>query len=301
MTQTEAIHWGYGGDDLTVTGSAGASFENDGTSTVGDSAVIDVPVTGTGSFLFSPWAESPTFSLEFGQPVSAGQTVSMVREGWNKLTLDDPQAFAGTVVLVSSASSEIDLKGLPGASGYTYSAGLLTIYAGGTAIDALRLTSSAAIQVEAASPSDVYVLEASNTSLLGSVLADPPSQFVAPPTSASDGSPEAEVYRLCQAAFDRAPDPGGDVAWINGLEHGLSPLQMASDFVASSEFQADYAGLSIPDFVTELYHNVLGRVPDPAGAAGWENALAAGVSKAQIVLDFADSQENRMNVAAHAS
>jgi hypothetical protein len=99
MTQTEAIHWGYGGDDLTVTGSAGASFENDGTSTVGDSAVIDVPVTGTGSFVFPPWAESPTFSLEFGQAVSAGQTVSMVREGWNKLTLDDPQAFAGTVVL----------------------------------------------------------------------------------------------------------------------------------------------------------------------------------------------------------
>ena len=31
------------------------------------------------------------------------------------------------------------------------------------------------------------------------------------------------------------------------------------------------------------------------------HALAVGVSKAQIVLDFADSQENRMDVAARAS
>jgi Domain of unknown function (DUF4214) len=179
---------------------------------------------------------------------------------------------------------------------------MLTIYDGNTPIDGLRLTAPGGIQLQA-SGSDVFVLDASSTSTLGTVLPDPPTppQFVPPPTSAGDNSPSAEIYRLYQAAFMRAPDQAGDAAWVGALENGMSLLHIASAFVGSAEFKADYAGLSINDFVVKLYHNALGRAPDPAGEAAWDNALTHGMSKAQVLLDFSNSAENRMNVVAHTS
>ncbi|KQU88737.1 hypothetical protein ASC78_23860 [Variovorax sp. Root318D1] len=105
-----------------------------------------------------------------------------------------------------------------------------------------------------------------------------------------------EVYRLYQAAFDRAPDVGGYAAWVALLDSGKSSLgEIAQAFTNSSEFQSMYKNLDNTQFVTQLYANVLDRAPEPAGLAGWVGALGAGASRADVLRGFSESSELRTN------
>ena len=106
-----------------------------------------------------------------------------------------------------------------------------------------------------------------------------------------------EAYRLYQSALNRAPDQAGLTYWTNALLNGVGPLTVAQDFMNSAEFQADYGNLSVSDFVSTLYNNVLHRAPDSGGDSYWINALNSGQSKASVLLSFSDSAENRANTA----
>lgn len=109
---------------------------------------------------------------------------------------------------------------------------------------------------------------------------------------------EAQAYRLYQAAFDRVPDQPGLVHWINHMDNGLSLTDVAANFLASDEFRQLYgASQSTTEFVTRLYNNVLDRAPDVQGQAHWETALNGGsLTKAQVLMSFSESPENRANV-----
>lgn len=109
---------------------------------------------------------------------------------------------------------------------------------------------------------------------------------------------EAQAYRLYQAAFDRTPDQSGLIYWINHMDKGLALTDVAANFIASSEFQNLYGtNQSTTEFVTSLYSNVLNRAPDASGKAHWENALNSGtLTKAQVLMSFSESAENRANV-----
>jgi Ca2+-binding RTX toxin-like protein len=110
----------------------------------------------------------------------------------------------------------------------------------------------------------------------------------------------AEVARLYDAVLGRLPDIGGLTGWTHALENGsVTLLQVAQDFAASAEFQNVYGNLDDTDFVTRLYENALHREPDTAGLAGWVGFLAEGNSRAQVVLDFSESQEHINDTAAH--
>jgi hypothetical protein len=108
----------------------------------------------------------------------------------------------------------------------------------------------------------------------------------------------AEVYRLYEVTLNRAPDQEGLTNWTYGLNTGTSLQADASGFVGSAEFQARYGALDNTAFVTLLYENALHRAPDPGGLNGWVNALNSGVTRAQVVLGFSESQENINNLAA---
>jgi hypothetical protein len=110
---------------------------------------------------------------------------------------------------------------------------------------------------------------------------------------------DATIARLYGAAFARAPDAGGLEVQLDALHAGLTPIQLAANFLGSAEFVARYgAAPSDVAYVTALYNNVLGRIPDQGGFDVQVHALAQGLSRAQLLLNFGESPENQAKVAA---
>lgn len=107
-----------------------------------------------------------------------------------------------------------------------------------------------------------------------------------------------QLYRIYQAAFDRAPDKAGIGFWLASMDKGAGLGDVASGFMRSDEFAALYGGAnpSNADFLTKLYKNVLHRTPDQSGYDFWMNFLKAGVSREQVLMDFSESAENQAAV-----
>jgi hypothetical protein len=77
-------------------------------------------------------------------------------------------------------------------------------------------------------------------------------------------------------------------------------VEVGARFIDSNEFRSLYgSNPSNADFLTRVYQNVLGRTPDASGYNWWLNELNTNPSKttAKILADFAESAENRTNVA----
>jgi hypothetical protein len=104
------------------------------------------------------------------------------------------------------------------------------------------------------------------------------------------------AYRLYQAAFDRIPDKAGLGFWIAAMDKGMRLIDVAGEFVASSEFTNRYGKLDGAGFLTTVYENVLHRAPDGAGFDYWMNALNRGASRAEILAQFSESHENQAQV-----
>jgi Ca2+-binding RTX toxin-like protein len=112
----------------------------------------------------------------------------------------------------------------------------------------------------------------------------------------------AQVFRLYQAALDRAPDIGGLLHWHARLSGGAQSLtDVARSFMVSAEFSRVYGPLDTPGFVTLLYQNVLGRAPDAAGFAHWTGLLDSGaLTRPQVLVGFSESREFRSLTEAAA-
>jgi len=104
-----------------------------------------------------------------------------------------------------------------------------------------------------------------------------------------------QVYRLYQAALNRAPDTGGLDYWVNAVGNGQSLTELATGFIQSAEFQSLYGSNPGNDqFVDLLYENVLNRDPDTAGNSYWMNRLATGMNREDALLGFSESLENKL-------
>lgn len=115
------------------------------------------------------------------------------------------------------------------------------------------------------------------------------------------GTAEAQVARLYDTAFGRDADPGGFVLYTKALINGTTLQQVAQSFLGSAEFANRY-GTTPSDtaLVNSLYQSTLGRTPDAAGQALYVQALAAGFSRADLVVGFSESQEHINLVAQRA-
>jgi hypothetical protein len=100
------------------------------------------------------------------------------------------------------------------------------------------------------------------------------------------------ISRLYSAAFDRNPHVAGLNFWVDSYEAGRSLADIAGDFYKSPEFTKKYGALSDLQFVEQLYQNVLGRPGEEGGINFWTDHLANGVSRAKILVEFAESLEN---------
>lgn len=93
------------------------------------------------------------------------------------------------------------------------------------------------------------------------------------------------IVGLYVAYFDRAPDPVGLQFWIDQLDNGRDFTTISQDFANSSEAQAIYPYLSDDNdlgtispvaFITNIYANLFGRVPDQEGLEFWTEVLESG-------------------------
>ena len=119
------------------------------------------------------------------------------------------------------------------------------------------------------------------------------ASFVDSPEFAQSRLPVARLYL---AALGRMPEEDGWSYW-SGVRSGGVPLtDLAVSFISTPEGRLRL-GVDDPDELIEaLYQNVLDRSPDEEGAAYWRSQLAAGVSRAEVVVSFAESEEFRSQV-----
>ncbi|MEO1457513.1 MAG: DUF4214 domain-containing protein [Pseudomonadota bacterium] len=103
------------------------------------------------------------------------------------------------------------------------------------------------------------------------------------------------VAYLYEANFDRVPDLDGLNFWIDAREDGLSEVEVSQFFVDSQEFEdrfGDPDTLANQQYIETLYDNVLNRPGDTDGVAFWTGLLDEGRDRAQLLLDFVESNEN---------
>lgn len=100
-------------------------------------------------------------------------------------------------------------------------------------------------------------------------------------------SSEAAITTLYETTFGRTADAAGLKYWFDMGKAGATLQQIADGFTHSTEFAAQSAQ-SNTDFVNSLYQHTFGRAADAGGAEYWNDALAHGATRADLIQSFAD-------------
>ena len=145
------------------------------------------------------------------------------------------------------------------------------------------------------------------------------------PAPAAPVDAVAVVEQMYQDVLGRAPDAGGQQAFVDAINSGADIGALAASMAASQEAQnrgitqqAQQAANNIAadtgayvqqvvaqtynaDFVNNLYYGVLGRAPDAAGLQNNLNLLNSGaISPDQLAASFAASKEAQTNNISNA-
>lgn len=103
----------------------------------------------------------------------------------------------------------------------------------------------------------------------------------------AENAKQAAVANLYQAVFGRTAEFAGLDFWFDQADKGVSVKTIAEGFMASSEYKL--GALNNTQFVDALYNGVMGRSGDAAGAKFWTDALSTGVSRADVIVAFAEA------------
>lgn len=109
---------------------------------------------------------------------------------------------------------------------------------------------------------------------------------------AIDSLQAQQIASLYIGFYDRAPDPVGLNYWLQSLADGVSLDDIADSFAASPEAADTYPYIKAPNLftpdqmITEVYQNVLGRVPDADGLAYYSGRLASGESVGHVLASI---------------
>ena len=114
-----------------------------------------------------------------------------------------------------------------------------------------------------------------------------------------DATYAKSIYRMYDAAFDRAPEPDGYIAFMAFLRKGESLTSFGEQFYNSAEYQSRGVGsMGNDDFIEFLYTSILRRPSDPGGKANYVAVLNSGAeSRASILSSFAESGEHVAGMA----
>jgi hypothetical protein len=109
----------------------------------------------------------------------------------------------------------------------------------------------------------------------------------------------ASIAGIYHVAYNRLPDEAGLNAQVKAANTGATLLQLATNFLNSKEAAAlALPSLSDTAFATMLDSNAFARTPDAAGLQVQVNALSHGLSRAQLLLNFATSAEELTLIGA---
>ncbi len=103
---------------------------------------------------------------------------------------------------------------------------------------------------------------------------------------------------LYDAAVQRQPDPTGIAGYSAELTRGSTFHDIANQMAASAEFQAAHGAQTDAEYIDSLYVAEVGRHADPSGLAAYEDQLAHGYSRGDILFETAMSQEHQSHVLA---
>lgn len=103
----------------------------------------------------------------------------------------------------------------------------------------------------------------------------------------AENAKQATVANLYQAVFGRTADFDGLDFWFEQADKGVSVKSIAQGFMATSEYKL--GALNNAQFVDALYKGVMGRSGEAAGTKFWTDALTAGVSRADVIVAFAEA------------
>lgn len=101
------------------------------------------------------------------------------------------------------------------------------------------------------------------------------------------------LQRLYLAFLGRPADAGGLATYRGSLAQGHTLADVAGALAASPEHAHRYGHLGDAAFVDAAYRVVLGRAPDPGGAAHWREVLRHH-GRTAVLLGFAESEELRL-------
>jgi hypothetical protein len=110
------------------------------------------------------------------------------------------------------------------------------------------------------------------------------------------------VSSLYQTALGRPADEDGLLNCLRQLLSGLPLQALAETLVASAEFQTRHGSSPIveTEYLTALYRDGLGRLPDPEGLANWLAEGEKGATRPAVLAAFARSSEALHRVVASA-
>lgn len=101
------------------------------------------------------------------------------------------------------------------------------------------------------------------------------------------------IARLYTAGLGRQPEQGGFDFWVTEYTLGTWTFpRMAEFFVNSPEFNESYGTLDQDSFIRQLYRNILGREGEVGGVTFWNEQMTAGMTRATVLMRFAESPEN---------
>lgn len=103
----------------------------------------------------------------------------------------------------------------------------------------------------------------------------------------------AAVTRLYQVALGREVDQLGLNYSIGELEKDANAEDIAAGLITSAEFNQNFGALDNTQFVQHLYTNMRGSEATSGEVSQWVSLLNDGLSRADVVVDFAQSAEMR--------